>query len=224
MKEEWEKDVLGLFVHMWTSCFCIANKTYLQLISNQLFNWILKRGISETCSVALSNFAFSIDEISDARMAYDVAQFGCALLERYPSEPLRCRTISVFACGVSPKIMPLDHAIPLLVSSRESALECSNLPIACYITHQTLAYLYFKGTNFVEMSQAVSYYLDFLKRNNMATYGFAIGVTTPFRFHSKDSFSEDQFMSEEQHSGNPATVAAFWVGKSQTLGWREDQD
>eukprot|EP01117_Protostelium_nocturnum_P003158 TRINITY_DN1409_c0_g1_i5.p1 TRINITY_DN1409_c0_g1~~TRINITY_DN1409_c0_g1_i5.p1 ORF type:complete len:1829 (-),score=494.20 TRINITY_DN1409_c0_g1_i5:712-5835(-) len=225
MKEEWEKDVLQIFAQMWTSCFCIAKKNFLKLISMQTFHFILDHGISEHASVALVNYAFTVDTVEEAKFAYDVAVFGCSLLEKYPNEPLRCRSISPFACGISPRIMPVQQSIPLLISSFESALEVSNYPVACYISHQIVAHQYFKGLDLVQVSQSIKDYLSFVQTHNPVAFGFAVGVTVPFRLLTKDpSYSEEEFLSDPKNGKNPIIVGSYWVGQSQTLGWRSDEN
>eukprot|EP01117_Protostelium_nocturnum_P014188 TRINITY_DN5371_c0_g1_i1.p1 TRINITY_DN5371_c0_g1~~TRINITY_DN5371_c0_g1_i1.p1 ORF type:complete len:1974 (+),score=480.18 TRINITY_DN5371_c0_g1_i1:111-6032(+) len=226
MKEEWQRAVAKSISFVWASTYCMGQKEYMALISCIAFNKFLEYGSSDVSSLICCNFAFSWDVLEiEAQFAFDVSVLGCSLLEIYPNEPIRSHCYFPFAIGVSHVIMPLQYGFSFLERGYESALECGDIPYACYTIHHILTHRYFRGINLLEVKLFYQNNFPFLEKNNKFIWNYGIGSSQSFRWHIGDhSQSEEIFLSRKENDGMYINLGSYYTACVQIAMWNNSQD
>ncbi|PRP84970.1 PAS sensor protein [Planoprotostelium fungivorum] len=215
------REAQSIFNLIWTSSYCIGNPTFCGYLSTFALNLSLSCGLSMESPTALCNFAFTRHDTSQAKLTFDLASLAISLLKsRFPNERQSYRCQSVFACGISPRIMPLSQSVTLLDVNFKVAWERGDVTYAAYICHQALTYRYYSGRPLREASAVYERHVKFLEKYNPMALGYCHGITSALRYHlGNDTLTEEQFLSKND---NILNRGMWYIGKTQTLIWLND--
>ncbi|PRP88495.1 serine/threonine protein kinase and signal transduction histidine kinase [Planoprotostelium fungivorum] len=216
-----KKEAQAICNLIWSSSYCIGHPIYCEYLSTYALNLTFSYGLSMESPPALCNFAFTRHDRSESHRNFDLASLAILLLKsRFPNERQSYRCQSVFACGISPRLMPLADSVSLLDFNFKVALDKGDVPYAAYICHQALTYRYLSGRPLREASDVYTRHVKFLEKCNPVALGFCLGITSPLRYHlGNDTLTEESFMLKND---NILNRGMWFIGKMQTLIWRDD--
>lgn len=220
-----QRQILSLLVWMWAPAFCIGSKPYLALVSTMMAKYTIQHGNTDLSSLAFTNYSFVLPLFTNLyRKAYEYGKLGCALLEVYPNETLRCRAYFTFGTGAINWVMPLHDAFQYLDRAMEAAIEYSDIPYACYSSHHIAVHRYLSGVPLSTIAPIYQRNFGYLKKMSHFIYYYGIAVSMPIRAHIgwEEEVSEEKFM--QLYRSNPLTFGGYYIGKLECFFWKNSSN
>ncbi len=164
MTEPYQLTALRILIAITSAALISRPEILLPIVLTQV-HLCLKHGHS-----ALSSFSYSwygallCTDPKTIDKGYHSGQLALELLERFPSNSLKCQVYNMFHVFVKPWKEAARETLNPLIEGLQSGLEVGDLVYSSYCVENYCTYLFVTGENLVTVEQKQTQYIDLMQK------------------------------------------------------------